>query len=69
MKLLGLDKSTFHYGSIKIEKVINPRTKAKISTFHYGSIKIRWALAMAKSQTDLHSTMVLLKSVPIKHYI
>ena len=35
--------------------------KEKISTFHYGSIKILLSKEYDHEQTNLHSTMVLLK--------
>ena len=34
------NKSTFHYGSIKIEQVEDALFKCCTSTFHYGSIKM-----------------------------
>ena len=54
-------KSTFHYGSIKI---IMKNLQLKInhkSTFHYGSIKIHYKRKSNQIQSNLHSTMVLLK--------
>ena len=57
------NKSTFHYGSIKIQKNdIRIETETK-STFHYGSIKIQRSENQCVKHMHLHSTMVLLKYI------
>ena len=40
--------STFHYGSIKIQKQNCTRLHKTQSTFHYGSIKISIFISMLK---------------------
>ena len=57
--------STFHYGSIKILNIPPISILGIISTFHYGSIKMKIQWNLYLFENNLHSTMVLLKSVQV----
>ena len=56
---MGLNKFTFHYGSILILKCLLMIVHPTRFTFHYGSILIVRSMIEFLLNLDLHSTMVL----------
>ncbi|MDD6294287.1 MAG: hypothetical protein PUA71_10810, partial [Eubacteriales bacterium] len=56
---------TFHYGSIQMAPLSAAAAAVGTFTFHYGSIQIIITIQLIALHTNLHSTMVLFKSVAI----
>ena len=54
---------TFHYGSIQMLPALGTLYFALAFTFHYGSIQMETTSTSYDIQSDLHSTMVLFKSI------